>query len=169
MCKFYVNFRCFTEYCLHCCRNLFWRTIVKIVDSFQSFDVTYSTAPGTNTTDVCFVAGYQKEGFLAIQRATDQALLDYFSTTKLPDSAVDVKLRRHPYPPYEDDQFVLVIQKQLPLIIMLGFIFLASNLVKSLVHEKERKLKVSKIIIISCSWRCKDLSTSRSFQSHAVF
>jgi hypothetical protein len=53
-----------------------------------------------------------------------------------------IQLRRHPYPPYNDDKFVLVIQQQFPLILILSFVLVALNVVKDVVHEKERKLKV---------------------------
>lgn len=55
---------------------------------------------------------------------------------------VTINLRRHPYPAFNDDNFILVIQQQLPLILMLSFVLVALNIVKDVVHEKERKLKV---------------------------
>jgi ATP-binding cassette subfamily A (ABC1) protein 3 len=36
----------------------------------------------------------------------------------------------------------LVIQQQFPLILILSFVVVALNIVKDIVHEKERKLKV---------------------------
>lgn len=56
---------------------------------------------------------------------------------------LEMTLRRHPYPPYNDDNFVLVIQQQFPLVIMLSFVLFALSIVKDVVHEKERKLKVA--------------------------
>ena len=60
---------------------------------------------------------------------------------------VDVQLRRFPYPPYVDDRFILVIQQNLPFVILLSFIFLAMQIVKELVYEKEQKLKVFAILV----------------------
>lgn len=57
-------------------------------------------------------------------------------------SEFNIQLKRHPYPPYNDDKFVLVIQQQFPLILILSFVLVALNVVKDVVHEKERKLKV---------------------------
>lgn len=87
-------------------------------------------------------AGYYKEGFLSIQYAVDQAFVNYFKNASNYIDGIDVLLKRHPYPPYLDDKFVLVLQTQLPFFILLSFIFPALNIVKELVHEKERKLKV---------------------------
>jgi ATP-binding cassette subfamily A (ABC1) protein 3 len=55
---------------------------------------------------------------------------------------IDIEMRRFPYPIYADDKFLVALQGWLPLIIMLSFIYPALNIVKSIVHEKERRLKV---------------------------
>ena len=52
---------------------------------------------------------------------------------------------RFPYPPWRDDNFVMVIQNQLPLLLMLSFVFSMLQIVKDVVHEKERKIKVSAV------------------------
>lgn len=61
---------------------------------------------------------------------------------RLSELGDNIQLKRHPYPPYNDDKFVLVIQQQFPLILILSFVLVALNVVKDVVHEKERKLKV---------------------------
>ena len=79
-----------------------------------------------------------------MQNAVNYALFNEFATTgtkPLINDTVTV-LQRHPYPPYDDDNFVLVIQKQFPMVLMLSFIVVALSIVKDVVHEKERKLKV---------------------------
>lgn len=81
------------------------------------------------------------EGFLSIQHAVDMAIVDVFSQSK-ESSKVDLQLQRMSYPPYLDDNFVLVIQQQFPMIIVLSFIFYSMQIVKDLVYEKEQKLKV---------------------------
>ena len=60
--------------------------------------------------------------------------------------SISMATNRHPYPPYNNDNFVLVVQNQFPLILMLSFVLVALNIVKDVVHEKERKLKVVYII-----------------------
>ena len=87
------------------------------------------------------ILGYMREGFLAIQQAVDKAIITALNPA-FDQYGVDVTLQRFPYPPYNDDAFVLVIQQQLPLVVMLSFVFIALQIVKDVVHEKERKLKV---------------------------
>lgn len=94
--------------------------------------------------------GYYEEGFLTLQRAIHKSSIEYLletsnlTNTTLPDLD-DFKLlmERFPYPPYKYDVFLSVIQMQLPFLIMLSLIFIALNIPKEVVLEKERKLKVS--------------------------
>jgi len=73
----------------------------------------------------------------------DSALIEFLSgSATLNTSEVMVRLQRFPFPPYVDDYFVLVIQQQFPFIVMLSFIFCAMQIVRDLVYEKERRLKV---------------------------
>ena len=51
-------------------------------------------------------------------------------------------MERFPYPPYIDNAFLIVIQQQLPFFLILSMIFIALNIPKEIVLEKERKLKV---------------------------
>jgi hypothetical protein len=95
-----------------------------------------------------FYLGYYEEGFLALQQAVDNSII----TDLNPDydkKQVDVSLRRSPFPPYNDDLFVIVIQQQLSFVIMVSYVFLALNIVKNVVHEKERKLKVNFLVYFS--------------------
>jgi len=86
---------------------------------------------------------YLEEGFLALQQAVDSALIEFIAadvTLNMPQ--VMMRLQRFPYPPYDDDNFVLVIQQQFPFVVLLSFIFCAMQIVRDLVYEKERRLKV---------------------------
>ena len=56
---------------------------------------------------------------------------------------IAIHLRRHPYPAFNDDNFILVIQQQFPFILMLSFVIVSLVIVKEIVLEKERKLKVT--------------------------
>ena len=80
---------------------------------------------------------YFEAGFLAIQHAVDVAIMNYRykgkNDTRMLDTTVSVK--RFPYPDYTHDNFVLV---------MLALIFTALNIVRDVVYEKEKKLKVRK-------------------------
>ena len=54
----------------------------------------------------------------------------------------EVQLKSFPYPPYNKDPFIVIIQTQLPFMIMLSFIVTAPVICKDIVLEKEKKLKV---------------------------
>ena len=86
---------------------------------------------------------YFEAGFLAIQRAVDVAIMKYKGKIDILNTTVSVK--RFPYPDYTHDNFVLVIQTSLPLLLMLSLIFTALNIVRDVVYEKEKKLKVRKL------------------------
>ncbi|KAI9562460.1 hypothetical protein GHT06_009893 [Daphnia sinensis] len=85
--------------------------------------------------------GYYKEGFLTLQDGVSRVLIEMLSGKSTND--IDIEMRRFPYPIYADDKFLVALQGWLPLIIMLSFIYPALNIVKSIVHEKERRLKES--------------------------
>ncbi|KAH1183577.1 phospholipid-transporting ATPase ABCA3 [Mauremys mutica] len=87
--------------------------------------------------------GYIREGFLAVQHAVDRAIIQYHanaSATRLLEEFT-VAVQRFPYPPYVNDLFLLAIQNQLPLLLMLSFTYTSLNIVRAIVHEKEKKLK----------------------------
>ena len=48
-----------------------------------------------------------------------------------------------PYPPYVEDTLLTTIETYLPLFLMLGFMLYVIQTIKSIVYERERKLKVS--------------------------
>ena len=81
---------------------------------------------------------------MAIQRAVDLSIIDELSRG-ITSSDVDVRLKSFPYPPYFDDNFVSILQTQFPFIIMLSFIVTAPTIVKDVVLEKEKKLKVMRL------------------------
>jgi ATP-binding cassette, subfamily A (ABC1), member 3 len=91
-------------------------------------------------------AGYYYEGFLAIQRAVDLGIIAELSGLPVSATAttggVDIQLKSFPYPPYLKDNFIVILQTQLPFIIMISFIITAPTFCKDVVLEKEKKLKV---------------------------
>ncbi|PIO27251.1 hypothetical protein AB205_0118940, partial [Aquarana catesbeiana] len=89
--------------------------------------------------------GYQREGFLAVQHHVDRAIMYYHAneTGRALLRNIDVSIQRFPFPPYVNDLFILAIQNQLPLLLMLSFTYTSLSIVRALVLEKERKLKVS--------------------------
>ncbi|KAG7261800.1 hypothetical protein CRUP_037406, partial [Coryphaenoides rupestris] len=56
-------------------------------------------------------------------------------------SRTRVVLARFPYPAFLYDVFILAIQNQLPLLLVLSFTYTSLNIVRAVVQEKERKLK----------------------------
>lgn len=54
-----------------------------------------------------------------------------------------VYTQRMPYPPYTEDPMIIVIQKQLPLFIVLSLILSVVMSTKHLVYEKEKQVKVT--------------------------
>ena len=81
---------------------------------------------------------------MALQNAVDRAIMMEVGGENASEKleTIKVELTRHPYPKFNDDNFILVVQRQFPLVLMLSFVLVALNIVKDVVHEKERKLKV---------------------------
>ncbi|KAI4551334.1 hypothetical protein MJT46_017586 [Ovis ammon polii x Ovis aries] len=97
--------------------------------------------------------GYYQEGFLAIQHATDRAIMWHHApaeTTGLFQS-LTVLLKRFPHGAYVRDLFFLVLQNEFPLFLMLSFICIELITINSIVLEKERKLKFDKSAVFGNS------------------
>lgn len=92
-----------------------------------------------------------------IQHAVDQAIMKAYNRTAATAlfMQTQVVLSRFPYPAFIYDVFILAIQNQLPLLLVLSFTYTSLNIVRAIVQEKERKLKV-------CLWngwrRCMSVS-----------
>ncbi|KAL7377816.1 hypothetical protein ABVT39_004728 [Epinephelus coioides] len=87
--------------------------------------------------------GYFREGFLAVQHAVDRAIMRSYNRTAAASllRQTRVVLSRFPYPAFIYDVFILAIQNQLPLLLVLSFTYTSLNIVRAVVQEKERKLK----------------------------
>ncbi|XP_072549037.1 phospholipid-transporting ATPase ABCA3 isoform X1 [Salminus brasiliensis] len=87
--------------------------------------------------------GYFREGFLMIQHAVDKAIIKAYNRTAALAlfTQTRVLLSRFPYPAFIYDVFILAIQNQLPLLLVLSFTYTSLNIVRAVVQEKERKLK----------------------------
>ncbi|XP_051573029.1 phospholipid-transporting ATPase ABCA3-like isoform X1 [Myxocyprinus asiaticus] len=87
--------------------------------------------------------GYFREGFLQVQHAVDRGIMKAYNSTAA--SALfkhtQVLLSRFPYPAFIYDVFILAIQNQLPLLLVLSFTYTSLNIIRAVVQEKERKLK----------------------------
>uniref|UniRef100_A0A8C1CIE5 ATP-binding cassette, sub-family A (ABC1), member 3b n=1 Tax=Cyprinus carpio carpio TaxID=630221 RepID=A0A8C1CIE5_CYPCA len=89
--------------------------------------------------------GYYREGFLQVQHAVDRAIMKAYNSTAAEAllKHAQVLLARFPYPVFIYDVFILAIQSQLPLLLVLSFTYTSLNIIRAVVQEKERKLKVS--------------------------
>ncbi|CAL8288262.1 unnamed protein product [Boreogadus saida] len=87
--------------------------------------------------------GYFREGFLAVQHAVDRAIMRSYNGPAAAAllARTRVVMSRFPYPAFIYDVFILAIQNQLPLLLVLSFTYTSLNIVRAVVQEKERKLK----------------------------
>uniref|UniRef100_A0A8C1UZ77 ATP binding cassette subfamily A member 3 n=1 Tax=Cyprinus carpio TaxID=7962 RepID=A0A8C1UZ77_CYPCA len=87
--------------------------------------------------------GYYREGFLQVQHAVDRAIMKAYNSTAAEAllKRAQVLLARFPYPVFIYDVFILAIQSQLPLLLVLSFTYTSLNIIRAVVQEKERKLK----------------------------
>lgn len=85
--------------------------------------------------------GYQGEGFLTLQDGVSRSLTEVLSGQSTDN--VIIEMNRFPYPPYADDPYVSILSRWMPAFIVLGYLYTAINITKSVVKEKEKRLKVS--------------------------
>lgn len=98
--------------------------------------------------------GYIREGFLAVQHAVDRAIMQYHSNTSTRQlfQNLTVIAKRFPYPPFISDPFLVAIQYQLPLLLMLSFTYTSLTIIRAIVQEKEKKLKEYMRMMGLSSW-----------------
>lgn len=98
--------------------------------------------------------GYIREGFLAVQHAVDRAIMQYHSNTSTRQlfQNLTVIAKRFPYPPFISDPFLVAIQYQLPLLLMLSFTYTSLTIIRAVVQEKEKKLKEYMRMMGLSSW-----------------
>lgn len=90
--------------------------------------------------------GYMSQGFLPVQHSIAMNTISYILSNLGKDVTpikTNVEMNRYPYPPYIDDKFIVALQLFFPMIICFSFIYPAVNIVKNLVIEKEKRIKVS--------------------------
>uniref|UniRef100_A0A452RDE6 ATP binding cassette subfamily A member 3 n=1 Tax=Ursus americanus TaxID=9643 RepID=A0A452RDE6_URSAM len=98
--------------------------------------------------------GYIREGFLAVQHAVDRAIMQYHANASARQlfEKLTVIAKRFPYPPFISDPFLVAIQYQLPLLLMLSFTYSSLTIIRAVVQEKERKLKEYMRMMGLSSW-----------------
>ncbi|BES89471.1 ATP-Hypothetical protein cassette sub-family A ABC1 member [Nesidiocoris tenuis] len=83
---------------------------------------------------------YVTFGFAYLQDMIDRSIISEQTGTPI-DQLPGTMLQQYPYPCYIDDQFIKAISRTFPLFMVLAWIFTCSMIVKSIVYEKELRLK----------------------------
>ncbi|XP_034242493.1 phospholipid-transporting ATPase ABCA1-like isoform X2 [Thrips palmi] len=83
---------------------------------------------------------YLTYGFSYLQDMIDSAILE-LHTGKAGDSNPGRILKQYPYPSYIYDQFIKAISNTFPMFMVLAWVFTAAMAVKSIVYEKEQRIK----------------------------
>ncbi|KAF7471223.1 Hypothetical predicted protein [Marmota monax] len=98
--------------------------------------------------------GYIREGFLAVQHAVDKAIMYYHANASAHQlfQKLTVVAKRFPFPPFISDPFLVAIQYQLPLLLMLSFTYTSLSIIRAVVQEKERRLKEYMRMMGLSSW-----------------
>lgn len=96
---------------------------------------------------------YLDSGFLAVQATVDIAIIEVFSAqwgsgsstgnaaSPFPPLASLYKFKRMPYPAHLEDVFSLVVEQQLALMVVMGFLFPAVYLIRRILEEKCSRVK----------------------------
>ncbi|XP_004398889.1 PREDICTED: ATP-binding cassette sub-family A member 3-like [Odobenus rosmarus divergens] len=98
--------------------------------------------------------GYIREGFLAVQHALDKAIMLYHESSarqKLFDG-ISIFTQRFPYPAYSHDGLIWITSSFLPLMFILMFSPTVLSIMRSIVWEREKRLKEYQLIIGLKNW-----------------
>ncbi|XP_066903690.1 phospholipid-transporting ATPase ABCA1 isoform X2 [Halyomorpha halys] len=81
---------------------------------------------------------YITYGFAYLQDMIDHSIItEQTGKNDLPG----IVLQQFPYPCYIDDEFIMAISRTFPLFMVLSWVYTCAMIVKSIVHEKEQRLK----------------------------
>ncbi|XP_070191694.1 phospholipid-transporting ATPase ABCA3-like [Littorina saxatilis] len=122
-------------------------------------DISYSIRPATNDSQKWYTentypflqsnaprvgAGpeYITSGVAFLQTLVGESIIREWGGAGV-SNTYEMFAQRMPYPPYYEDGMIVVIQTQLPLFILLSFILTVIQTTKSIVMEKERRIKES--------------------------
>ncbi|KAM7333088.1 hypothetical protein ACRRTK_006408 [Alexandromys fortis] len=100
--------------------------------------------------------GYNGEGFLSIQHAVDRAIMRHHAPNATQNMFKDLKvlLQRFPFGPHIQDPFLVILQNEFPLLLMLSFICVELIIISSVSLEKERKVKINSVAVFGNSNPC---------------
>ncbi|XP_044088738.1 phospholipid-transporting ATPase ABCA3-like [Neovison vison] len=93
--------------------------------------------------------GYIREGFLLLQHIIDQAIITYHNGEAAKQMLHDaiILLNRFPYPAYYMDPFWYNFSALFPLVVILAFSLTELTLIRTIVSEKEKRLKEYQLMI----------------------
>ncbi|CAF0829832.1 unnamed protein product [Rotaria sordida] len=110
-------------------------TLDQVDNTFQTEDRYFSYTPRARAPSS---TKYHTYAFIYLQNAIERAII-YLHTGK--NVAYGIQTQQMPYPCWINDKFVNSINRMLPLIMVLSWIFTVSMNVKDIVCEKEKRLK----------------------------
>ncbi|CAK7303304.1 Phospholipid-transporting ATPase ABCA3 [Vulpes lagopus] len=89
--------------------------------------------------------GYLREGFLILQHVVDQAIMMYHNGRRIETIFGDfsIYIRRFTYPAYYKDDFLWLFLSLFPLVVILVFSLTELTLIRTIVSEKEKRLKTT--------------------------
>ncbi|XP_030889430.1 LOW QUALITY PROTEIN: ATP-binding cassette sub-family A member 3-like [Leptonychotes weddellii] len=93
--------------------------------------------------------GYIREGFLLLQHVIDRAIMTYHNGRAAEQvfSGVLIFLRQFPFPAYYNDSFLWIFINIFPLVVLLVFSLTELTLIRTIVSEKEKRLKEYQLMI----------------------
>uniref|UniRef100_A0A8C2RYL8 ABC transporter domain-containing protein n=1 Tax=Capra hircus TaxID=9925 RepID=A0A8C2RYL8_CAPHI len=113
------------------------------------FPVNPSVGPRNPTSAEGGSPEYYKDGFLLVQHALDKAIIVYHNgrAAEMLFENVTIFVGRFPYPAYYKDQFFLSFLSLFPLAVLLIFSLSELTLIRTIVMEKETRLKEYQFMI----------------------
>ncbi|KAL6049104.1 hypothetical protein STEG23_021648, partial [Scotinomys teguina] len=98
--------------------------------------------------------GYITEGLLAVQHAVDKSIMLYHETSagkKLFDE-INILIQRFPDPAHPHDRLLRISSSFIPLMFIIMFSSIVLSITRSIVFEKEKRLKEYQLIIGLRNW-----------------
>ncbi|KAM9100986.1 phospholipid-transporting ATPase ABCA3-like isoform 4-T10 [Sarcophilus harrisii] len=89
--------------------------------------------------------GYYREGFLSLQHAVNREIMHYHmnDTVIQQYKKIQIVMKRFPFPSYMKDPFIAVLEEHFSILLMLSFLCTATFIIRVIVQEKEKKLKMN--------------------------
>lgn len=93
--------------------------------------------------------GYWHEGFLLLQHFISSEIIKFLN----PNATIpEIFLQRFPYPPYKQDDILEALKTNVPLLMMVSFVYTCISTVKVITVEREHQLKEAMKIMGLPNW-----------------